>query len=420
MNSVEGSTLPDGWREVKISDVSEFIRGITFKTNDAKNNYEDGLVGVYRTKNIQETLTLDDVYFLTKEHIRNDNKYLKKGDVLISSANSLELLGKCCKYIEMDYPASLGGFISCARVNSLMNADYFYYFFASDFNQRRMRSLANQTTGIANLPLKSVSELPISLPPLEEQKRIVAKIDGLFAKIDKAITLTEESLKQAKNLLPSVLKEVFEKGKADGWEEKEFGEVITILTDYHANGSYKVLKKNVELKDIEDYAWMIRSTDFEKKFKNSLKYIDKHAYDFMSKSQVYGNEIIMSKIGNAGIVYLMPSIDRPVSLAMNLFLIRLNENIVLPDFIFRFLKSNDGETQIKKRLKGATTKTITKDNVRNIIISYPNLKEQKKIVKKLNNLSEKAKQTQFKLEEQLAYLKQLKSSILSKAFKGEL
>ena len=68
----------------------------------------------------------------------------------------------------------------------------------------------------------------------------------------------------------------------------------------------------------------------------------------------------------------------------------------------------------------ATTKTITKDNVRNIIISYPNLKEQKKIVKKLNNLSEKAKQTQSKLEEQLRYLKQLKSSILSKAFKGEL
>ncbi len=58
----------------------------------------------------------------------------------------------------------------------------------------------------------------------------------------------------------------------------------------------------------------------------------------MSKSKVFGNEIIMSKIGNAGIVYLMPKIDRPISLAMNLFLIRLNENVVLPDFIFRFLK----------------------------------------------------------------------------------
>ena len=39
MSSVEGNTLPDGWKQVKISDVSEFIRGITFKT-------KDGLVGV--------------------------------------------------------------------------------------------------------------------------------------------------------------------------------------------------------------------------------------------------------------------------------------------------------------------------------------------------------------------------------------
>ena len=65
--------------------------------------------------------------------------------------------------------------------------------------------------------------------PLEEQKRIVAKIDALFAKIDKAIALTEESLKQVKNLLPSLLKEVFEKGKADGWEEKKLEEVCDVI-----------------------------------------------------------------------------------------------------------------------------------------------------------------------------------------------
>ena len=70
--------------------------------------------------------------------------------------------------------------------------------------------------------------------PLEEQKRIVAKIDALFVKIDKAISLTEESLKQAKNLLPSVLKEIFEKGKADGWEEKKFGELFKDISSKQA------------------------------------------------------------------------------------------------------------------------------------------------------------------------------------------
>ena len=138
------------------------------------------------------------------------------------------------------------------------------------------------------------------------------------------------------------------------------GEVISFLTDYHANGSYKILKENVELRDEPDYAWMVRSTDFEQNFKNPLKYINKNAYEFLSKSKVFEGDILMSKIGNAGKVYLVPKLSQPASLAMNMFLIRLNERDILPEFLFRFLESQMGRAQIAKRLKGATTKTITK------------------------------------------------------------
>ena len=365
MSSVENNTLPQGWRLMSLKDkeVCELIMGQS-PSSDTYNIEGKGLPFFQGKKEFGKVSPIAEKYCTEPMKIASPGDILMSVRAPVGPTNIANVV--CC----------IGRGLAAVRPNlNFTLKNYLLYYFKNfevEFSKKGKGSTFSAITKSA------LEESIIPIPPLKEQKRIVAKIDTLFAKIDKAISLTEESLKQAKNLLPSVLKEVFEKGKADGWEEKEFGEVITILTDYHANGSYKVLKKNVELKDIEDYAWMIRSTDFEKKFKNSLKYIDKHAYDFMSKSQVYGNEIIMSKIGNAGIVYLMPSIDRPVSLAMNLFLIRLNENIVLPDFIFRFLKSNDGETQIKKRLKGATTKTITKDNVRNIIISYPNLKEQKK------------------------------------------
>ena len=294
------------------------------------------------------------------------------------------------------------------------NIDFIKYFLNGiDFEKHR-----NGST-IPHIYFKDYKSERFPILPLPEQKRIVSILDRAFEAIDQAKANAEQNLKNAKELFESYLQGVFE-NKGDDWEEKEFGEVITILTDYHANGSYKILKKNVMLKDTEDYAWMIRSTDFEKKFKNSLKYIDKHAYNFMSKSKVFGNEIIMSKIGNAGIVYLMPRIDRPVSLAMNLFLIRLNENIVSPDFIFRFLKSNGGETQIKKRVKGATTKTITKDNVRNIIISYPPVKTQKQIVDQLDKLQAETKKLEAIYQQKIDDLEELKKSVLQKAFSGQL
>ncbi|MEQ1454021.1 hypothetical protein [Acinetobacter seifertii] len=68
----------------------------------------------------------------------------------------------------------------------------------------------------------------------------------------------------------------------------------------------------------ENYACMIRATNFEKNnFDDLLIYIDQTAYEFLTKTKLFGNEILISKIGNAGSVYLMPKLNRPCSLAMN-------------------------------------------------------------------------------------------------------
>ena len=112
------------------------------------------------------------------------------------------------------------------------------------------------------------------------------------------------------------------------WEISSIGAKIDLLTDYHANGSYKKLKENVALKDEPDYAIMVRTTNLEKKdFSTNLKYIDKHAYEFLKKSKVFPNDILMNKIANAGSVYLMPDEGKPVSLAMNLFLLRMKKSV---------------------------------------------------------------------------------------------
>jgi type I restriction enzyme S subunit len=159
----------------------------------------------------------------------------------------------------------------------------------------------------------------------------------------------------------------------------KLGSLLSLLTDYHANGAYKKLKENVELFDEPDYAVMIRTTNFEQGcFDSNLKYISEHAYNFLAKSKVHTGDIIMNKIANAGNSYLMPELNCPVSLAMNLFLLRIDEEKANSTFVYLYLKLN--EAYVKSFANGSVTKTITKEAVRNLEIELPNRSTQNYVV----------------------------------------
>ena len=282
-------------------------------------------------------------------------------------------------------------------------------------------SLEPYISGMAQPKLnqKALNSIPIPVPPLPEQKRIVSIVDEAFEAIDIAIDNTKQNLTNARELFDSYLNTIFIQ-KGDGWEDRNLGTLINVLTDYHANGSYEKLKQNVTLLDEDSYAYMVRSTDFENDFTNSLKYIDQHAYEFLSKSKVFADDIIISKIGNAGKVYLMPKIDRPCSLAMNLFLLRTDKEKIRSDYLYFFLESQFGKIQIAERLNGTATKTIRKDAVRSINIFVAPLIQQRDIVEKLDLIIFEAQRLEAIYQQKLTALNELKQSILHKAFTGEL
>lgn len=146
-------------------------------------------------------------------------------------------------------------------------------------------------------------------------------------------------------------------------EYKSIGQYIDILTDYHSNGSYKSLKGNVCLLNKKDYAIMIRTLNFERNdFSNDLIYVNEYAYEYLSKSKVMENDILMNKIANPGSIYIMPNLNAPVTCGMNLFLIRFKEK-VNQRYMYYCLKNS--EYKIKQLAHGTTTKTITKDDIRN-------------------------------------------------------
>src|SRR3989338_7475255 len=160
------------------------------------------------------------------------------------------------------------------------------------------------------------------------------------------------------------------------------GNLISVLTDYHANGSYETLRGNVEILDSPDYALMIRTVDFERDdFENDVKYVSEHAYSFLKKTKVFGGEIIINKIGNAGKVYLVPPLDKKISLGMNQFMIRQKDNLN-NYFLYIFLVCKYGRLLLEQRITGAVPLSIDKESVRSVPV--PILKNEfQKIIQNL-------------------------------------
>jgi len=411
---VDSRQLPVGWIKTKLGHICQKVE----YGSSAKSNPE-GKIPVLRMGNIQNGVIdwNDLVYTIDQEEI--DKYLLKYNDILFNRTNSAEHVGKTAIY-KGERPAIFAGYlIRIHRKEDLIDADFLNYYLNSNTVREYGKSVMSRSVNQANINGTKLKEYPIILPPLPEQKRIVAILDEAFEGIDRAITNTEKNFANVREVFESYLNTIFSQ-KGDGWEENNLGDLLVTLTDYHANGSYKKLKQNVRLLDDHGYAYMVRSTDFENNFTNPLKYIDEHAYEFLSKSKVFGGEIIISKIGNAGKVYLMPSIDRPCSLAMNLFLIRTDVSKIQNDYLYFFLESQFGKAQIAQRLNGTTTKTIRKDGIRTLNILMAPLPEQKNIVNKLNSIVFETQRLESIYKQKLAALNELKQSILQKAFTGEL
>ena len=268
--------------------------------------------------------------------------------------------------------------------------------------------------------IQQYSKIKVKIPSLPEQEKIVAKIEELFSELDNGVETLKKTKQQLAVYRQSVLKEAFGFNSGN-IIDTDLDHIISVLTDYHANGSYETLKANVTLLDTPDYAIMVRSTNYENNdFSNDVKYINKHSYDFLKKSQLFGNEVLMGKIGNAGRVYFVKKLEKPMSLAMNMFAMRFIEDID-SKYVYYYLLSPTAKRDIKKYVKGVGTPTIDKKSVRAIKIRYPQSKEmQQEIVQDIEAKLSVCDSIEKTVDTALQQAEAMRQSILKKAFEGEL
>jgi type I restriction enzyme M protein len=169
---------PD-WPVVELRDVAQLIRGLTFSAADQLEHATGDSILVATTKAAQERGIVEEaLYHVPRAALKDENKLLRAGDILISTANSLNLLGRTTHVHQVGRPMSFGAFMSVIRPNEKVLDGYLICCLRSDEAYEFYRSNARTTTNISNLNLSSLGRLPIPLPPMATQRAIVAEIEA--------------------------------------------------------------------------------------------------------------------------------------------------------------------------------------------------------------------------------------------------
>ncbi len=202
--------LPNGWQKSRLGDVIDIVRGISFPKEAKALEPRDGHVACLRTANVQRDVEWDDLWFVPEEHVKREDQYVRPGDILISTANSYDLVGKVAPVTVMPHRAPLGAFISLLRPCDQLDAKFAYYQIAWSDTQDRIRSTASTTTNISNVSTKKLSNIELAFPPIVQQKRIVAEIEKQFSRLDEAVANLKRVKANLKRYKAAVLKAAVE------------------------------------------------------------------------------------------------------------------------------------------------------------------------------------------------------------------
>jgi type I restriction enzyme S subunit len=273
---------------------------------------------------------------------------------------------------------------------------------------------------VKHLSSKTVQDIPLPLPPLPEQRRIVERIETLFARLDKG----EEAVRQVQGLLrryrQSVLKAAVTGdiiGKtADAWPETTLGRHLQDMRYGTAKKCLPTPHGTAVLRIPNVVGGEIDLQD--------LKYTDLRPKDLKTLSLKKGDMLIVRSNGSANLVGRGAVVnDDGVGLAFAGYLIRLrlNQNQLLPDYLQLVLGAPAARSAIERQARSTSgVHNINSDEVRAISFRLPSLPDQAAIVAVTESELTKVDDLESWCATELARSTALRQSILKQAFSGRL
>ncbi len=404
----ENQKMPNGWEKAIFEDLLDYIQPTQFivESTDYDDNYKTPVLTAGKsfilgktneTKNI-----FTDIPVIIFDDFTTATQFVNFSFKVKSSA--LKILSPVCKLVNIKF---VFWYMQTIRVNADTHKRYW---------------------------ISHYSRLPILLPPLPEQQRIVAKIEELFSSLDKGIESLKTAQQQLKVYRQAVLKWAFEgkltnknvaegelpKGYAlslpKGWKWLKLDDVVDEFVRGPFGGS---LKKECFVpkgyKVYEQKNAIYQSTELGKYFINENKFKE------LIRFKVKPYDFIVSCSGTIGKLFMIPEKAPKGIINQALLIIRINRDLLLEKFFMHLFTSSFFQRLIIKDAKGTAMLNLAgvKD-MKLVPVLLPPIREQQAIVAEIESRLSVCDKIEESIEQSLKQAEALRQSILKKAFEGKL
>lgn len=375
----------------------------------------EGNARLVRISDIQENKIIwDKVPYCNIDDKLVEQYLIKENDILFARTGGT--VGKSVMAIDVISNAVFAGYLIRSNYSKKLNGKYLKYFMESELYWTQLK-IGTTATAQPNCNGKTLGKMVFPLSPINEQQRIVNIIESLFAKLDRAKELIENTLAQFEQNKMAILHKAFtgeltakwrKENNIDlsSWEKIKLGKVLLPMQTKKPTGQFF---RYIDIDAIDNKRQIVKAPKL---------ILTEKAPSRASRGVETGN-ILFSMVRP----YLknIAQIDSDLSdcIASTGFYVcrckpELNSRFLY--YLFIFDKTIDYLMQF---MKGDNSPSIRKDDLLNMKIDLPTIEEQQEIVNILDRLL--AKYNKIKnLEQQLEKIELLKKAILAKAFRGEL
>jgi len=412
--------LPEGWEWVRLGSITKVVGGGTPSTSVAE-YYEDGdipWISPADLSNYQSMYISHGKKNITQLGLdKSSARIMPKNTVLLSSRAPIGYV-----VIAQNDLCTNQGFKSFLP-SPIYKPEYLYFYLK--YIKETLESYASGTTFL-ELSGSKAAQVGFPLPPLPEQHRIVARIESLFAKLDRAKELAQTALDSFELRKAAILHKAFT-GKLTGKWRKENSIGLeswetTLLSKIILNGPQNGLYKPKTA--YGDGIRIIRIDGFYDGYIEAWESIKRLELE-PSEFQIYElclNDVLINRVNSMpylGKSALVRDLPEPCVFESNIMRLSLKE-CVMPEYIIRYLNSAQGLFELRKNAKQAVNQaSINQQDVKNVNIPLPTLPEQREIVRILDSLFEK-EQCARELCDIICKIELMKKAILARAFRGEL
>lgn len=268
--------------------------------------------------------------------------------------------------------------------------------------------------------IQSYSKIKVSIPSLDEQSRIVSRIDELFSELDKAVDTLKTTKEQLAVYRQAVLKDAFDNAQAMCERFTPIEELLVTDRKGMSTGPFGTMLKKHEHKTTGVPMLGIENIDSGKFIDGNKIFVTPEKAAELKSFALKSGDIIISRSGTVGELCVVPPRMEGALLSTNLMRVSLDCQKVLPEyFIYLFQSKGIVLDQVKELCKGSTRIFLNQTILKQIQFPIPNVHEQLQIINTIESRLTFCDNIEKTVDTALAQADAMRQSILKQAFEGK-